>query len=146
MTEIREITPADLGACAALLIDAYNCEPWNNRWTAESAKRYLSEFLGAERFKGFLLLSDGEASGAMLGHSRTWWTGDEYYVDEFYVATARQGKGLGSALLRHAEEYVRSQGWEGVTLLTNRHFPAREFYLKRGFKEAEHVLFMYKIL
>jgi aminoglycoside 6'-N-acetyltransferase I len=146
MTEIRAITPADLPACAALLVDAYNGEPWNDHWTQAAAERYLAEFLGIARFQGFLLFSGGEPAGALFGHGRAWWTGDEFYIDEFYIATAHQRKGLGGALLRYTENYMKSLGLNGITLLTNRHFPARDFYLKNGFEEAEHVLFLYKIL
>lgn len=146
MRQIRDITSGDINACAALLIDAYNCEPWNNRWTMESASRYLKECQGAERFKGFLLIEDGRAVGASFGHGKTWWTGDEFCVDELYIATDFQRKGLGGELMAHIEEYVKSLGLNGVTLLTNRHLPAREFYLKHGFEPAEHVLYMYKVL
>lgn len=146
MIQINDITPSDIPACAGLLIDAYNCEPWNNHWTMESASKYLNEFIGIERFKGFLLYEDETPAGALFGHGKTWWTGDEFYVDELYIASAMQRKGLGYTLLRHAEEYVKSLGLNGVTLLTDRNFPARNFYLKNGFEEAEHVLFMYKIL
>jgi aminoglycoside 6'-N-acetyltransferase I len=146
MKQIRSITENDLPACAALLIDAYNREPWHNHWTMDTAMRYLSEFLRAERFKGFLMEQDGRAVGAAFCHSRTWWTGDELYVDEFYIASDMQRKGLGGELMAALEAYVQEQGWNGITLLTNRHFPARDFYQKHGFSEAEHVVFMYKVL
>jgi aminoglycoside 6'-N-acetyltransferase I len=144
--QIRDITEKDLPACAELLIDAYNREPWLNHWTVETARRYLSELLRMERFKGFILEEGDRAAGAAFCHSRAWWTGDELFIDEFYIASGMQRKGLGGKLMAAIEEYVKAEGWEGVTLLTNRHFPARDFYLKHGFAEAEHVLFMYKVL
>jgi aminoglycoside 6'-N-acetyltransferase I len=33
----------------------------------------------------------------------------------------------------------------GVTLLTNRFYPAMDFYKKNGFEEAGHVVFLYKV-
>lgn len=146
MTEIREITASDLVACAALLMDAYNSEPWNDHWTPETASRYLGEFMCAPRFRGFLLLEDGRAAGAVFGHGKTWWTGDEFYIDEFFIASACQRKGLGRALLVRVEEYVKSLGLNGITLLTDRNMPAVCFYLKNGFSQADHVIFMYKVL
>lgn len=146
MTEIREITPADLDACAALLVDAYNGEPWNDHWTPETASRYLGEFMRAPRFQGFLLLEDGRAAGAVFGHGKTWWTSDEFFVDEFFISASFQRKGLGGKLLARVEEYVKSLGLAGITLLTDRHMPAVNFYLKNSFSRADHVIFMYKIL
>lgn len=146
MRFIKAISANELDACAALLINAYNCEPWNNHWTMETARRYLMEFLCGERFEGYLMMENGRALGAAFCHSRTWWTGDELYIDEFYIESSMQRRGLGKELLAHIEQSVKSQGLEGITLLTNRFFPARDFYLKNGFEPAEHVLFMYKIL
>lgn len=143
---IREIIPTDIPACASLLVDAYNREPWNDCWTMESAERYLREFLAADRFMGLLLEKDGNLSGVAFCHSRTWYTGDELYVDELYIASNAQRQGLGGELLARMEQFVRAEGLKGITLLTNRFFPAREFYKNHGFEEAEHVLFMYKTL
>jgi aminoglycoside 6'-N-acetyltransferase I len=143
---IRDITTEDIGACAVLLVDTYNREPWNDHWTTDAAARCLLEFLHMQRFKGFLLMEGSRALGAAFCHSCTWWTGDELYIDEFYIANDMQRKGLGGELLAYVEEYVRAEGLEGITLLTNRHYPARDFYLKHGFTQAEHVLFMYKVL
>jgi GNAT superfamily N-acetyltransferase len=146
MCQIRDIIASDIDACAALLIDAYNREPWLNHWTMESARRYLAEFMQVERFKGFMMEEDGRAVGAAFCHSRTWWNGDEIYIDEFFIATDMQRKGLGGEMMAAIELVVKEQGLEGITLLTNRHFPAKDFYRKHGFEEAEHVLFMYKVL
>ena len=143
---IRPITIGDVNACAQLLLDAYNCEPWSNRWTMEKARRYLTEFVNAERFTGFLMEEDGRAVAAAFCHSRTWWTGDELYVDEFYVATDMQKKGLGGRLMAAVTQAVRDQGLNGVTLLTDRRFPAMEFYTRQGFEEAGNVVFLYRVV
>jgi aminoglycoside 6'-N-acetyltransferase I len=142
--QIKDILQADIPACAALFIDAYNREPWNNCWTADSAARYLLEFLHAQRFKGFLIEEGNRALGAAFCHSHIWYTGDELHIDEFFIASGMQRKGLGSKMMAAIELYVKAEGMESITLLTDRHFPARDFYLKHGFQEAEQVLFMYK--
>ena len=36
---IRPFQPDDMETCVRLLMDAYNGEPWNNRWTADKATR-----------------------------------------------------------------------------------------------------------
>ncbi len=144
MRTIRDITQADVDTCAALLIDAYNREPWNDHWTMEIATRFLREFLQVERFKGFLMEEGGQAVGAAFCHSRTWWTADELFVDEFYIASSQQRKGLGGELMTAIEAYTKAMGLAGVTLLTNRFYPAMEFYKKHGFEVAGHVVFLYK--
>jgi aminoglycoside 6'-N-acetyltransferase I len=134
----------DIDSCADLLIKAYNCQPWNNHWTDVTAKRYLQEIAATPRFVGFTIAVDGNIAGAAFCHERTWWTKDELYMDELFIAPEYQRQGLGKQLLQFIEAYIKEKKLAGFTLLTNRYMPAPEFYRKNGFTDAEHVLFMYK--
>ena len=141
---IRNYESQDLDGCVRLLIETYNCEPWNNHWTEKTAKRYLSEFVASCEFVGFVLLEDELLVGAMFAHKKTWWTNDEIFVDELFIQPTCQGKGYGTALLQHAEDYCRTRGLAGLTLLTNPYMPAKSFYEKNGYTLAKHVVFYYK--
>lgn len=141
---IRDYIPSDLEACARLLIEAYNTEPWNNHWTMETATRYLSEFVSNDQFVGFVICKDDAVIGAMFAHRKTWWTNDELFLDELYIAPPLQRQGYGESLLEHAERYAKSQNLAGLTLLTNRYFPAKRFYEKHKYVLAGHVIYMYK--
>lgn len=141
---IRNFLPTDLETCARLLIEAYNAEPWNNHWTMETATRYLGEFASSDQFVGFVICKDDAVIGAMFAHRKTWWTNDELFVDEFYIAPPFQRQGHGESLLEHAERYAKSQNLAGLTLLTNKYFPAKRFYEKHNYALAEHVIYMYK--
>ena len=142
---IREFHPDDLPTCADLLIEAYNHEPWNYHWTRETATRYLNEFVTSENFIGFVLCEDTIIVGAMFAHRKTWWTKDELFVDEVYIAPQCQRQGYGAKLLYHAEGFAKVEGLAGLTLLTDRNMPAVAFYAKHGYLQAEHVVFMYKV-
>ena len=143
---IRALNRSDMETCVQLLIAAYNAEPWNNHWTVETAARYLRELADNEKFVGFVICEKDAVVGAMLAHCKTWWTNDELFVDEFFVAPQFQRQGFGTKLLAHAEAYAQAQGLAGLTLLTNRYFPAKAFYAKHGYVDADHVVFMYKEL
>jgi GNAT superfamily N-acetyltransferase len=143
---IREICSNDIETCARLLIEAYNNEPWNNHWTTETANKYLNEFFSNKDFVGFVICEDDTIIGAMFAHRKTWWTNDELFVDEFYITPHLQRQGYGKSLLVHAEQYAKSQNLAGLTLLTNRYFPAKIFYEKHKYTQADHVVFMYKEL
>ncbi len=141
---IRKITGSDIDQCARLLIDAYNNDPWNNRWTETTAKRYLNELFCNINFIGYVCFEENDLVGAVFAHQRTWWTNDEIYVDEIYIKPDSQGKGYGTKLLCKVEEIAREEKLGGVTLLTNKYYPAMDFYKKRGYAQADHVVFMYK--
>ena len=58
---------------------------------------------------------------------------DIYWI---VTATGHQGRGIGSALLRQAEEEIRQQGGRLVTVETSGsplYAPARSFYLRHGY-------------
>jgi len=141
---VRGMVQSDINGCVAILIAAYNCEPWNNNWTETSAERYLNEFFDSNHFIGYVAVDGDRLVGAVFAHRRTWWTNDEVYIDEIFIKPDAQGKGFGTELLSRIEDYSRSEKLGGVTLLTNRFLPAAGFYKEKGYSEAGHVVFMYK--
>lgn len=141
---IRTLTQNDIEQCAGLYVQAYNRPPWNYNFSHEKAVKYLTEYTERSRFVGFVLLEGDAIAGAMLGHSKTWWTNDLLYIDELFVAPESRGKGYGKSLLEHAEEYSREQGYEVITLMTNKHMPAFEFYNHIDYIQAEHFVFLFK--
>ncbi|MFB9844544.1 GNAT family N-acetyltransferase [Mucilaginibacter ginsenosidivorans] len=141
---IRPLTQNDIEQCARLYVLAYNRPPWNYNFSHEKAVKYLTEYTERSRFVGFVLVEGDNIAGAMLGHSKTWWTNDLLYIDELFVAPESRGKGYGKSLLDHAEEYSREQGFEVITLMTNKHMPAFEFYNHIDYIQAEHFVFLFK--
>src|SRR5262249_20640463 len=97
------------------------------------------------RFVGFALLDDEDKiAGALFGHSKTWWTNDLLYVDEFFISPTAQRHGYGKHLLGHAEKYAQSKGYEVVALLTSKYMPAFKFYQSINYLPAEHFVFLFK--
>ncbi len=141
---IRPFTKDDIEKCAGLYTQAYNRPPWNYNFSLEKAGKYLTEYTERSRFVGFALCESDTIVGAMLGHSKTWWTNDLIYIDELFVAPESRGKGYGKKLLEHAEEYAREQGYEVITLMTNKYMPAFEFYNHIDYIQAEHFVFLFK--
>lgn len=143
---IRELTKTDLDACVSLYMKTYNAPPWSCNWTSDKALKYLTEYTERTRFVGFVLLDDNEIVGAMFGHSKTWWTQDLLYVDELFVSPAKQRSGYGKRLLDYTENYAREQGYEVLTLMTNKYMPAMKFYSGINYIHAEHFVFLFKPL
>ena len=63
---------------------------------------------------------------------------DHLWIQNVAVASSRQGRGFGKALLLHAEEAARQAGLKTIRLNTNLAFAANlTFYRHLGFAEAE---------
>ena len=141
---IRPLTLNDIHDCARIYMRSYNQAPWNYNFDFEQAVKYLTEYAERKRFIGFVLCEDNEIAGAMLGHSKTWWTNDLLYIDELFISPAKQRLGYGKALLEYSEEYASNAGLAVVTLMTNKHMPAFKFYDNNDFIHAEHFAILFK--
>ena len=66
-----------------------------------------------------------------MQHIKHWYGGTEYCVEEVYIKTDRQGRGIGTV------------GLERIFLQTEKTVPAYGFYRKNGFCELQdHVSFV----
>jgi len=144
---IREFIDSDINICTELLISVFNSEPWNDNWTRERAKVYLEEYIKSPGFRGVVVELEETIKGFIMGSRKSWWSGDEFFVNEFCVDNAIQRKGMGTNLLRFLlEETLQNEGVQRITLLTERGIAAESFYMKNDFKVADRLIFMYKEL
>ena len=142
--QIRPMVQGDIPDCADILCSVYNNDLWQCRWEKATAAEYLTDFFSMEKFVGYVAEEDGGIIGGLFAHEKVWWNNSELFIEEMFVRPDRQGSGIGSALLRAAEGYVRTKALAGITLSTNRYAPAPHFYRKHGFDDCGHVLFMAK--
>lgn len=141
---IREITLADIPACADILCSVYNNDLWQCRWERATATEYLTDFYRMPKFLGYVIEENGEILGALFAREKVWWNNSEVYVEELFVNPEHQGRGYGTMLMKRVEQYVLENKLAGITLSTNRHAPAADFYRRDGFADCEHVLFLCK--
>jgi aminoglycoside 6'-N-acetyltransferase I len=140
------LTNQNLDDCVGIFIKSYNQAPWNYHWTFDKAKQYLSEYMSCSGFAGFILYDEGEPVGAILGHKKTWWTGQQFMIDEFFISPERQRKGYGKKMLDVCDQYATENGIELLILMTNKYMPAYQFYTKSGYINTEQYVFMFKQL
>lgn len=143
---IKKFETNDLTACAEIMMSVYNNQLWQCRWTLETAKNYLLDYVECKKFIGYTLWIDGVITGAIFCHEKIWWNNNEVFVDEMFISPELQRHGYGTQMLNTVEDYIKEHNLAGFTLSTNRFAPAPKFYKKNGFLDSEHVLFMYKEL
>lgn len=127
--------PEDLAAAAELYADVFNAEPWNDRWTIETATARLRDLQNTPGFEGAVLRRDGLLLAFAAGHRQRWYDdSDHFYLAEFAVTRGEQRRGHGTLLLR---EFLGALS--GVTrcyLLTEVEGDAGMFYQRSGFRPA----------
>jgi aminoglycoside 6'-N-acetyltransferase I len=145
--KIRKFNSSDLDNCAELFKKVFSSDPWYDDWRSlEQARDYLGELIKNPAFEGFVACEDSEIVGVCLGHSRSWWSGQEFFVDEFFVENDVQGNGIGTKLLGLVSDYLIGENYIRLILLTNKEIPAENFYLKNGFYNNQKRTVMVKEL
>ncbi len=134
-----------MDACVELYKDVFSSYPWNDYWLSnEQVRYYLNELIENPVFEGYVAYEHSKLIAVCLGHKRSWWYGKEFFIDELFVSREMQGNGIGSKLMEFVEFNTAIGNCIRLTLLTNRNFPAEEFYLKKGFNINEKRIVMAK--
>ncbi|WP_183558339.1 GNAT family N-acetyltransferase [Mucilaginibacter sp. SP1R1] len=144
--KIVSITLENFNDCVGIFIKAYNQAPWNYQWTVEKASQYLAEYMSSDYFIGFILYDQDLPVGAILGHTKTWWTNKQMVIDEFFITAESQRKGYGQYLMEFCSSYAKKEEVELLTLMTNKYMPAYKFYNKNDYITTEQYVFMFKPL
>src|SRR3954464_14677238 len=118
---IIPINKDNIDECTAVYLKAYNNPPWNYHWTYEKAVEYLSEYMNCGQFVGYALYDEGKVVGAMFGHTKTWWTGKQFMIDEFFVSAEKQRMGYGKAMLKYCDQWAADNQISSIVLMTNKY-------------------------
>lgn len=143
---IRKLQEKDIPACADILCSVYNNELWMCRWTKDVAEDYLKDFFESKKFVGYVAEENSAIIGGLFAHEKIWWNNSEVFIGEMFVTPAKQGNGIGTALLKEVEKCIEQKHLAEITLSTNKYAPAPKFYEKNGFMRCEQVMFMAKEL
>lgn len=141
--DIRPLGEDDIRPCIRLYQEAYATPPYGHGWDDEISERIIRDLLRLFPRECFVAVRRGEVVGFILCSSLA---DLRATVEEFAVAPAHQGEGIGDALLGHVTRTYRARGVPFLELVANRHAPAYGFYLRRGFAETQEYRLMTKEL
>lgn len=135
--EIREICLAHIKEITELFYSIFSKDPWNDKWNEEDLHTYMQELIGNRCSLSLGLYEDGKLIGIALGRTKHWYSGTEFWIDEFGIANDLQTKGIGSVFMTLVYDYIKNKGIKRIMLITERDFPAYYFYKKNGFEELD---------
>lgn len=136
MPEIKELTIEKIDIIKSFFKDVFMREPWNDDWSDDAQlHQYITDIIGNRNSLAFGLFEGEQLLGLALGNIKHWYTGTEFFVEEFCVKTEMQGQGLGTEFLRLLEVELRAREIKTIFLMTGKEMLAFEFYRKNGFEE-----------
>jgi aminoglycoside 6'-N-acetyltransferase I len=146
--KIVEMAPDAFETVKNLFLDVFSAEPWKDEWKSDDeVSRYIRELTDNSNSLSLALIDDdGCIVAASLGYVFSWWQGREYFIKEFFVSRKCQGQGIGSEFLKTMNGFLLEREIGAIWLITDRDFPAYQFYVKNGFEESEDLVFFSKTL
>ena len=140
--EIIDMRLEQLSEYAALYVSVFNSEPWNDKWTDETAGERLKLMINTPAFIGKALYCGSELMGFILGQKERSFDGMHFQIVEFCVKAAEQKKGYGKALLKALENELTDIGVVSIYLLTSKGDRTEGWYRHNGFYTAEGMILM----
>lgn len=134
--QLRSIVHDDLDALTKLYTECFNGPPWNDGWSYEAARDRLGAIVAGRYFRGYVAVVDACLVGMLLGQKERWVTHYHFALQEMCVRPNLQRSGVGTHLLRHAIDELRSENVEKVYLITSPGDAAEAFYGKLGFYKS----------
>jgi GNAT superfamily N-acetyltransferase len=143
--------PAD-AAVVAQLLDDFNREFDTATPGPQVLAQRLARLLATDRFHVVLAEEPPVGLAVISLRPNSWYDGPAALLDELYVVPERRGTGIGTGLLRDAEEVARDAGARVVEInVDGVDHAARRFYERHGYRnvepgEAEPMYFYYREL
>jgi len=143
--ELRELNIENIEEIKTFFVEIFTQEPWYDDWSnKEQLHAYITDLIGNKNSLVLGLFENNDMVGLTMGNIRHWYTGTEYYVDEFCIKREEQRRGFGTQFLEAIEEYIKSKGMTQIFLQTERNVPAYHFYNKNGLVELENHVSLFK--
>ncbi|MGL4107195.1 GNAT family N-acetyltransferase [Clostridium sp. LP20] len=142
----KNLTKEYIKDVSELFIKAFNAEPWNDKWTMETASKRLLQMMNCDGFDGLVAFEEDKLVGMILGNHEYYYSGMQFVIKEFCIDTSLRGTGKGKKLIEDFEERLRGKGIDEVILMTSRADETQGFYSKRGYKEISSLVMMMKEL
>ena len=146
MLEYKNITLGDVKDLAEMYVETFNSEPWNDRWTIDTASKRLHQMINVEDFCGILARKNGILCGMILGSKEQYFDGTMFNIKEFCVKNEMRGKGLGTEIYKEFEIRMKEEGVSEIILFTSKGDYTEHFYHKQGLETYNDLTLMGKQL
>ena len=135
MMTVKPVSTAEIEGCVKVYAAAYGRPPWNEDPDSAQIRACIRDFIGRDGFCAWCAEVDGAPVGVALGIVVPYVGGAFLRLEDICVAPDRQRSGIGGAFIREIERLSRALGCDSMLLATQPDVPARDFYLKQGFRE-----------
>ena len=146
MLEYKNISLDDVNDLAEMYVETFNSEPWNDKWTIDTASKRLHQMINVEDFCGISARKNDVLCGMILGSKEQFFDGMMLNIKEFCVKNGMRGQGIGSEIFKEFEIRMKAEGIKEIILFTSKGDFTEHFYRKQGLESYSGLTFMGKQL
>ena len=130
MMKIRKAKKTDLKKVVELFLEESSKKPYSQNYSLKDAKKRVGAMFNFGTI--YLAFVDKKIVGfiSMAGEGK-----EDIYIDEFWLKTEYQRKGIGSKLLVFIQKEYKKVGAKTISVMTSKKAGAFKFYKKFKFKE-----------
>ncbi|MDO8459536.1 MAG: GNAT family N-acetyltransferase [Nanoarchaeota archaeon] len=135
--EIEKAIKKDLEKIAEIFKKEFSDIPYKEKWTEKQALErikcyYKNSFIFCAKIKNKIL-------GFVIFETYDWYDGKRACINEIVVSKESQGKGIGKALIKYSEDYLKNEGVKDISLTASTKAKSFLLYKKIGYKEDNYV-------
>ena len=140
--KIRKASKKDLKEIAEILRIELSKKPYYEKWNENSSLEKVKSY-----FKDFLYVAEFEDNivGFTAFRFYSWDAGFWGWIDELLISNNFRNKGVGDFLLKKAEEVLKQNKVENVSLLFHNGFSKYNLFEKNNFKQGAYVYLVKKL-
>lgn len=139
--KIRKAKKEDIKEISRLFRIESSKKPYSQKWSEKEALKKIKKIFELGNIYICILEKNILGFISIVGEGKK-----EAYIDEFYVNSKYQGKGIGTRLLEFAEKECQKKGINKITVMANRKARAFKFYKKFKYNPNYEDIFMTKTI
>lgn len=140
--KIKNYSKRNFDEVFKIIKEEYGKPPYNEKWTRTNALKTLNNY--RKWGKIYVAEINKKVVGVLVVHKEFYNTGAQLDLKEIIVNAKFQGKGIGKALIKKAEDYARKNKATHIHLTTNQDARAYDFYINQGFIPSKKTVFFRK--
>ena len=140
--KIRKASKKDFKEIAEILMKESSKKPYCEKYDITTS---LKQVKGLSKNELYVAVNEKEIIG-FIASNITKDNNKKAYIEELWLRSIYQKKGIGKSLVKFIEEKYQKKGVKTIRLVTKRNAGAFKFYEKINYKEYKELVFMEKKL
>lgn len=137
MVNIYKFNEKYIEKAALALVNTYLQDPWNEKWTINSARRRIEIFISNPNAFSYIIENNQNIVGYIFGHKDIMSDGDVALIDELFILPEFQTNGYAKRALELLCQIFKEENINKIELYTI--VEDLRFYNKCGFEKNNYI-------